>query len=155
MRIRLIVLDDQSGAPAVPNQLTWVRTGLLVLGMDNEMYVYSQWKSSKVSQGVVSHQETATAAAATDARDLADYNLLKMGASPSRMKVTKTLPSLMSTTNMTKRRTRGTVGKNLHSAKGDQRYFSSDTVLIDYMLLLVVLITLLSTSSISEKFLIC
>ncbi|OWA51395.1 DmX-like protein 2 [Hypsibius exemplaris] len=113
MRLRMIMLDSQDGAPMIPNQLTWVRTGLLVLGMDNEMYVYSQWK--KTTEDLI--EGAVATAAAMDARDLSDYNLVRMGASPSRMKVTRTMPSLMSSDQLKKLKNKKTLAQISQTGK--------------------------------------
>ncbi|KAJ8305006.1 hypothetical protein KUTeg_018589 [Tegillarca granosa] len=34
------------GLPPLPMHMSWVRAGILVVGMDNEMHVYSQWRGS-------------------------------------------------------------------------------------------------------------
>ncbi|XP_055346416.1 dmX-like protein 2 isoform X2 [Paramacrobiotus metropolitanus] len=107
MRLRLITLDQQDGAPALPNQMAWVRTGLLVLGMDNEMYVYSQWRKSLDA----SHPDM------SDARCLSDYNLIRLNASPSRMKINKTIPSLMSVEHLKKMKSRKTMTQMSHISK--------------------------------------
>lgn len=44
MKVRSIALKTADGLPPLPMQISWVRDGILVVGMDNEMHVYSQWK---------------------------------------------------------------------------------------------------------------
>jgi len=44
MKLRKIDLQTADGLPALPMQISWVRDGILVIGMDSEMHVYSQWK---------------------------------------------------------------------------------------------------------------
>lgn len=46
MKLRKIDLHTADGLPALPMQISWVRDGILVIGMDSEMHVYSQWKPS-------------------------------------------------------------------------------------------------------------
>ena len=46
MRIRSTPLQTADSLPPVPMQLSWVRHGILVVGMDSEMHIYSQWKVS-------------------------------------------------------------------------------------------------------------
>lgn len=46
MKLRRIDLSTADGLPPLPMQISWVRDGILVVGMDSEMHVYSQWKSS-------------------------------------------------------------------------------------------------------------
>ena len=43
MRLEKLSLVTADGMPPLPMQLSWVRDGILVIGMDNEMHVYSQW----------------------------------------------------------------------------------------------------------------
>lgn len=44
MTLRKIELATADGLPALPMQISWVRDGILVVGMDSEMHVYTQWK---------------------------------------------------------------------------------------------------------------
>ncbi len=44
MKIRSIDLSTADGLPPLPMHLSWVRDGILVVGMDNEIHVYSQWR---------------------------------------------------------------------------------------------------------------
>lgn len=44
MKLRKIDLTTADGLPPLPMQMSWVRDGILVVGMDSEMHVYSQWK---------------------------------------------------------------------------------------------------------------
>ncbi|XP_050512360.1 dmX-like protein 2 isoform X4 [Diabrotica virgifera virgifera] len=44
MTLRKIELQTADGLPALPMQISWVRDGILVVGMDSEMHVYTQWK---------------------------------------------------------------------------------------------------------------
>lgn len=48
MKLRQIDLSTADGLPPLPMQMSWVRDGILVVGMDSEMHVYSQWKSKKL-----------------------------------------------------------------------------------------------------------
>lgn len=47
MKLRHIELETADGLPPLPMQISWVRDGILVVGMDSEMHVYSQWKTQK------------------------------------------------------------------------------------------------------------
>ncbi|OQR78759.1 dmX protein 2 [Tropilaelaps mercedesae] len=60
MQIRGLELRTADGLPALPMQLSWVRDGILVVGMDNEMHIYSQWKPHKraFSEDNVVHKNT-------------------------------------------------------------------------------------------------
>lgn len=44
MKLRKIELSTADGLPPLPMQISWVRDGILVVAMDSEMHVYSQWK---------------------------------------------------------------------------------------------------------------
>ncbi|KAK7072832.1 DmX-like protein 1 [Halocaridina rubra] len=43
MRLEKLHLTTADGLAPLPMQVSWVRDGILVVGMDNEMHVYSQW----------------------------------------------------------------------------------------------------------------
>ncbi|CAN8004947.1 unnamed protein product [Ixodes hexagonus] len=47
LQIRCTKLETADGLPALPMQLSWVRDGILVVGMDSEMHIYSQWRPQK------------------------------------------------------------------------------------------------------------
>ncbi|XP_058830024.1 dmX-like protein 2 isoform X2 [Topomyia yanbarensis] len=44
MKLRQIELRTADSLPPLPMQISWVRDGIFVAGMDSEMHVYSQWK---------------------------------------------------------------------------------------------------------------
>ncbi|XP_056021522.1 dmX-like protein 2 isoform X2 [Ostrea edulis] len=46
MLLRSVELCTADGLPPLPMHISWVRAGILVVGMDNEMHVYSQWRST-------------------------------------------------------------------------------------------------------------
>lgn len=48
MSLRKIELETADGLPALPMQISWVRDGILVVGMDSEMHVYTQWKPQRL-----------------------------------------------------------------------------------------------------------
>ncbi|XP_055296544.1 dmX-like protein 2 isoform X5 [Sitodiplosis mosellana] len=52
MKLRQIELHTADGLPPLPMQLSWVRDGILVVGMDSEMHVYSQWKAHKNANNI-------------------------------------------------------------------------------------------------------
>ena len=43
VQIRTINLTTADGGPPMPLNISWVRNGILVVGLDTEMHVYSQW----------------------------------------------------------------------------------------------------------------
>jgi hypothetical protein len=52
MKLRSIELTAADGLPPLPMHISWVRGGILVVGMDNEMHVYSQWRNSSKNTDV-------------------------------------------------------------------------------------------------------
>ncbi|XP_026847140.1 dmX-like protein 2 [Drosophila persimilis] len=52
MKLRQIDLQTADGLPPLPMQISWVRDGILVVAMDSEMHVYSQWKPHYTSHMV-------------------------------------------------------------------------------------------------------
>uniref|UniRef100_A0A6B2EFJ9 Putative rabconnectin n=1 Tax=Phlebotomus kandelakii TaxID=1109342 RepID=A0A6B2EFJ9_9DIPT len=48
MKLRQIDLQTADGLPPLPMQISWVRDGILVVGMDSEMHVYTQWKPRQI-----------------------------------------------------------------------------------------------------------
>ncbi|XP_045511959.1 dmX-like protein 2 isoform X5 [Pieris brassicae] len=59
MQLRRIELKTADGLPPLPMQISWVRDGILVVGMDSEMHVYSQWKpeNPQITSGLQNGQE--------------------------------------------------------------------------------------------------
>ncbi|XP_026493459.2 dmX-like protein 2 isoform X2 [Vanessa tameamea] len=59
MQLRRIQLKTADGLPPLPMQISWVRDGILVVGMDSEMHVYSQWKpeTPQITSGQATNQE--------------------------------------------------------------------------------------------------
>lgn len=47
MKLRQIELRTADGLPPLPMQISWVRDGIFVAGMDSEMHVYTQWKPNE------------------------------------------------------------------------------------------------------------
>uniref|UniRef100_A0A8C0IVS7 Dmx like 1 n=1 Tax=Chelonoidis abingdonii TaxID=106734 RepID=A0A8C0IVS7_CHEAB len=48
------LVSSVEGSPPLPVSLSWVRDGILVVGMDCEMHVYSQWQSPSKQESVTS-----------------------------------------------------------------------------------------------------
>lgn len=46
MKLRSIELTTADGLPPLPMHMSWVRSGILVVAMDNEVHVYSQWRGT-------------------------------------------------------------------------------------------------------------
>ncbi|KAG5673298.1 hypothetical protein PVAND_003358 [Polypedilum vanderplanki] len=57
MKLRQIELKTADGLPPLPMQISWVRDGIFVVGMDSEMHVYSQWKPRGYEQILLHHLE--------------------------------------------------------------------------------------------------
>lgn len=58
MKLRQIELKTADGLPPLPMQISWVRDGIFVVGMDSEMHVYSQWKPRGYEQILLHHIES-------------------------------------------------------------------------------------------------
>lgn len=58
MKLRQIELKTADGLPPLPMQISWVRDGIFVAGMDSEMHVYSQWKPRDLEQILLHHIES-------------------------------------------------------------------------------------------------
>lgn len=58
MKLRQIQLKTADGLPPLPMQISWVRDGIFVAGMDSEMHVYSQWKPRDYEQILLQHIES-------------------------------------------------------------------------------------------------
>jgi len=53
VQIRSINLTTADGRPPTPLNMSWVRSGILVVGLDTEMHVYSQWQCPNSSDDVL------------------------------------------------------------------------------------------------------
>ncbi|XP_066150653.1 dmX-like protein 2 isoform X3 [Euwallacea fornicatus] len=82
MTLRKIELHTADGLPALPMQISWVRDGILVVGMDSEMHVYTQWKSQQQSQKQNSLTES-DSSREMDFRTLTHENQRKLAAVPT------------------------------------------------------------------------
>nr|NVI77004.1 Rabconnectin-3A [Cucujiformia] len=84
MTLRKIELQTADGLPALPMQISWVRDGILVVGMDSEMHVYTQWKPQNPSIQQVETSETDSRnAREVDFRTLTHENQRKLAAVPT------------------------------------------------------------------------
>lgn len=73
MKLRQIELNTADGLPPLPMQISWVRDGIFVAGMDSEMHVYSQWKPRDYEQILMHHLDSVDNI--TDTRCLRDEDL--------------------------------------------------------------------------------
>ena len=88
MRIRTIELSTADGLAPLPMHFSWVRHGILVVGMDNETHVYSQWRApaSVTAEPAASNScdlETAAEGQVSDKRILTDLSLQRVASSSS------------------------------------------------------------------------
>ncbi|XP_006873256.1 PREDICTED: dmX-like protein 1-like [Chrysochloris asiatica] len=51
------LISSVEGSPPFPVSLSWVRDGILVVGMDCEMHVYSQWQPSSKQEPVITDSD--------------------------------------------------------------------------------------------------
>ncbi|XP_073977920.1 rabconnectin-3 alpha isoform X3 [Rhodnius prolixus] len=100
MKLRKIDLHTADSLPPLPMQISWVRDGILVVGMDSEMHVYSQWKSDSFRTKEVfgnglklPHQESEEL---QDTRNLRDEDLrnLAQDSSQRRLANVSSMPHL-------------------------------------------------------------
>ncbi|KRY70236.1 DmX-like protein 2 [Trichinella pseudospiralis] len=70
--LRRVELESADGLPPMPRMLSWVRHGIMVVGLDTEMRIYSQWNMTGtcVSDGLVTSKSTAVFPTAMSALDL-------------------------------------------------------------------------------------
>ncbi|KAI1301706.1 DmX-like protein 2 [Halotydeus destructor] len=83
MCLRHTVLKTADGLPPLPMQMSWVRDGILVVGMDNEMHIYTQWKSEDNRNTQLSE--------ITDGRLLTDKGLLSHAQETAHLRLPATL----------------------------------------------------------------
>lgn len=97
MKLRRICLETADGLPPLPMQISWVRDGILVVGMDSEMHVYSQWKPSpqnnNCSPANLHHQESDEFQASRNLRD-EDLRTLAHETSQRRLANVSSMPHL-------------------------------------------------------------
>lgn len=88
MKLRKIDLITADGLPPLPMQISWVRDGILVVGMDSEMHVYSQWKPNfsveRERNGHLHHQESEEL---QDTRNLRDEDLRNLAQETSQRRL--------------------------------------------------------------------
>lgn len=73
MKLRCIELTTADCLPPLPMHMSWVRSGILVVAMDNEVHVYSQWRGSAAcfdNQSFGNYDEPDC-----DKRSLSDFSL--------------------------------------------------------------------------------
>nr|CAI5817941.1 unnamed protein product [Callosobruchus analis] len=80
MTLRKIELQTADGLPALPMQISWVRDGILVVGMDSEMHVYTQWKPQNPN---IQQIDSSDNGRDVDFRTLTQENQRKLAAVPT------------------------------------------------------------------------
>ncbi|KAG7196962.1 hypothetical protein KM043_000228 [Ampulex compressa] len=96
MKLRKIELTTADGLPPLPMQISWVRDGILVVGMDSEMHVYSQWKPNPKNDcfhSSLQHQESDEFQASRNLRD-EDLRTLAQETSQRRLANVSSMPHL-------------------------------------------------------------
>ncbi|KAH0954621.1 hypothetical protein HN011_003189 [Eciton burchellii] len=120
MKLRKIELMTADGLPPLPMQISWVRDGILVVGMDSEMHVYSQWKPNPKNDcfhSNLQHQESDEFQASRNLRD-EDLRTLAHETSQRRLANVSSMPHLsrVSSINLTMldaKKKRGIQNENL------------------------------------------
>ncbi|XP_026671187.1 dmX-like protein 2 isoform X4 [Ceratina calcarata] len=121
MKLRKIELTTADGLPPLPMQISWVRDGILVVGMDSEMHVYSQWKPNPKKDcfhSNLQHQESDEFQASRNLRD-EDLRTLAHETSQRRLANVSSMPHLsrVSSINLTMldaKKKRGMQNENLN-----------------------------------------
>ncbi|XP_053977802.1 dmX-like protein 2 isoform X7 [Hylaeus volcanicus] len=121
MKLRKIELTTADGLPPLPMQISWVRDGILVVGMDSEMHVYSQWKPNPKQDcfhSNLQHQESDEFQASRNLRD-EDLRTLAHETSQRRLANVSSMPHLsrVSSINLTMldaKKKRGMQNENLN-----------------------------------------
>jgi len=67
VQIRSINLTTADGRPPTPLNISWVRSGILVVGLDSEMHVYSQWHCPSTADDLLPSSNTAASGAVSAA----------------------------------------------------------------------------------------
>ncbi|XP_069954424.1 dmX-like protein 2 isoform X5 [Cherax quadricarinatus] len=76
MRLEKLSLTTADGLAPLPMQMSWVRDGILVVGMDNEMHVYSQWHvPASTDQKNIQQQQQEAVNAKDEGRELTKADL--------------------------------------------------------------------------------
>ncbi|XP_070175544.1 dmX-like protein 2 isoform X2 [Littorina saxatilis] len=123
MRLRAVELETADGLPPLPMHISWVRGGILVVGMDNEFHVYTQWRGNNSdSSATTTTTSSAITAGSTDVTDsqeltmdrrtLTEANLASMVSSAALSKSYKSMSNFKSSLAMSRQeRTNVSSGK--------------------------------------------
>lgn len=99
MRLRIIDLETADGLPPLPMHISWVRAGILVVGMDNEIHVYSQWRGSS-NQLSNNNEPQMNEELTPDKRTLTEANLVSMASSAALSKSFKSVSGFKTSLSM-------------------------------------------------------
>uniref|UniRef100_T1IMB2 RAVE complex protein Rav1 C-terminal domain-containing protein n=1 Tax=Strigamia maritima TaxID=126957 RepID=T1IMB2_STRMM len=105
MKLRSVELNSADGLPPLPMQISWVRDGILVVGMDNEMHVYCQWRGAKRATSEVTPDGEVKKAksdfeSSIYSRNLTDADIITLKqdtSGPKRLPILKMIPHSTST----------------------------------------------------------
>ncbi|XP_040852610.1 dmX-like protein 1 isoform X6 [Ochotona curzoniae] len=86
------LVSSVEGSPPFPVSLSWVRDGILVVGMDCEMHVYSQWQPSSKQEPVVADSFSGSTPSITSL--IKQSNSSSSGLQPPKRILTRSMTSL-------------------------------------------------------------
>lgn len=117
MKLRSIELTAADGLPPLPMHLSWVRGGILVVGMDNEMHVYSQWRNSIKNADI---SGTDVDKRTLDEASLTALSSLQSSKSMAKLKPSYSMPSFKHLNNLSRKSSEANITKlNLSKSKSD------------------------------------
>uniref|UniRef100_A0A7N9D8F0 Dmx like 1 n=1 Tax=Macaca fascicularis TaxID=9541 RepID=A0A7N9D8F0_MACFA len=85
------LVSSVDGSPPFPVSLSWVRDGILVVGMDCEMHVYSQWQPSSKQEPVITDSYSGSTPSITS---LMKQSNSSSGLHPPKKTLTRSMTSL-------------------------------------------------------------
>nr|XP_021533118.1 dmX-like protein 1 isoform X2 [Aotus nancymaae] len=85
------LVSSVDGSPPFPVSLSWVRDGILVVGMDCEMHVYSQWQPSSKQEPVITDSYSGSTPSITS---LIKQSNSSSGLHPPKKTLTRSMTSL-------------------------------------------------------------
>lgn len=141
MRLRAIELETADGLPPLPMHASWVRGGILVVGMDNELHVYTQWRgnsglttSSAITSGSSTEESSSMGDPLThDKRTLTEANLASMVSSAALNKAYKSMSNFKSSLSLSTKKDSMWKLAQEQSRKPDSKNTSSNLVRTDSM----------------------
>ncbi|KAM9253351.1 dmX-like protein 1 isoform 2-T2 [Dugong dugon] len=86
------LVSSVEGSPPFPVSLSWVRDGILVVGMDCEMHVYSQWQPSSKQEAVITDSYNGSAPSIISL--IKQSNSSSSGLHPPKKTLTRSMTSL-------------------------------------------------------------